>query len=141
MRAAPDHGMIHLGSSHSVSETVAGLETILKSEDLTILARIDHSVDAAKGSLEMRATQLLIFWKAPSGTSVSNLIRGKRGSSEVVVEPAAVNNEQEGFGRSSGVKRSYYRIAIPLSQLWSNYVGSPNGSLRIEVFENRLERI
>ena len=52
MRAAPDDGMIHLGSSHSVSETVTGLETILKSEDLTILVSLDHNGDAAKGSLE-----------------------------------------------------------------------------------------
>jgi hypothetical protein len=105
---------------------MAGLETIFEAEDLTNLAPIDHSGDAAKGSVERKATQLLIFWKAPSGAPVSNHVRSKRGSSEVVFEPVAVNNEQEGFGRSAGVKRHYYRIAIPLSELWSNYVGRQN---------------
>jgi hypothetical protein len=69
MRAAPDHGMIHLGSSHSVSETVTRLETILKSEDLTILARIDHNGDAAKGSREMRATPTSHLLESPIGNT------------------------------------------------------------------------
>ena len=45
-------------------------------------------------------------------------IRGKRGVVECVIEPRAVNNEEEGFGRNAGVKRHYYRIAIPLTELW-----------------------
>jgi nitrile hydratase subunit beta len=71
---------------------------------------------------------------------VPNYIRGKRGSVEAVIEPPAVNNEDEGFGRNAGEKRHYYRIAIPLSELWPNYTGSPNDGLRIEVFETWLER-
>src|SRR5882762_10977346 len=69
MRAAPDDGMIHLGSFHSVSETVTGLETILKSKDLTILARIDHNGDAAQGSLEMRATPTSHLLGSPIGNT------------------------------------------------------------------------
>jgi len=69
-----------------------------------------------------------------------NYIRGKRGLIEAVIEPPAINNEDEGFGRNAGVKRHYYRIAIPLSELWPGYTGSRNDGLRIEVFETWLER-
>jgi nitrile hydratase len=71
---------------------------------------------------------------------VPNYIRGKRGRVETVIEPPAVNNEEEGFGRNAGAKRHYYRIAIPLTELWPKYAGSPNDGLRIEVFETWLER-
>jgi hypothetical protein len=71
---------------------------------------------------------------------VPTYIRGKRARVEAVVEPAAINNEDEGFGRNAGVKRHYYRIAIPLTELWPRYAGSKNDGLRIEVFETWLER-
>jgi uncharacterized protein (DUF302 family) len=64
----PDHGLIHLSSPYSVPETLARLETILKSKGLAILARIDHSGDAAKAGLKMLPTELLIFGNAKSGT-------------------------------------------------------------------------
>ena len=67
-------------------------------------------------------------------------IRGKRARVEAVIKPPAVNNEEEGYGRNAGDKRHYYRIAIPMSELWKNYAGSPNDGLRIEVFETWLER-
>jgi hypothetical protein len=34
----------------------------------------------------------------------------------------------------------HYRVAIPLTDLWPGYAGSPNDGLRIEVYENWLER-
>ena len=71
---------------------------------------------------------------------VPNYIRGKPATVEAVIEPAAINNEEEGFGRNAGEKRHYYRIAIPLTQLWPRYAGSANDGLRIEVFETWLER-
>jgi nitrile hydratase len=60
---------------------------------------------------------------------------------ETIIAPPAVNNEEEGFGRNAGSKRHYYRIAIPLSEIWAGYAGSPKDGLRIEVFETWLERI
>ncbi len=72
---------------------------------------------------------------------VPNYIRGKRGVVEAVIEPAAVNNEEEGFGRNAGSKRHYYRIAILMTELWPAYAGSSSDGLRIEVFETWLERI
>jgi nitrile hydratase len=53
----------------------------------------------------------------------------------------AVDNEEEAYGRNAGSKGHYYRIAIPMTEIWSDYVGSPNDGLRIEIFENWLERI
>jgi uncharacterized protein (DUF302 family) len=64
----PDNGMIHLSSPHTVTETLARLETIVQTKGLTILARIDHSGDAAKAGLEMHPAKLLIFGNAKSGT-------------------------------------------------------------------------
>ena len=71
---------------------------------------------------------------------VPRYIRGTRGSIEAVIEPAAINNEEEGFGKNAGQKGYYYRVAIPLTELWPNYAGSPRDGLRIEVFETWLER-
>lgn len=71
---------------------------------------------------------------------VPNYIRGKHGRVEAVIEPRAVNNEEEGFGWNAGLKRHYYRLAIPLTELWPKYSGAPQDGLRIEVFETWLER-
>lgn len=63
-----NNGLIHLSSPHTVFETLARLETIVQAKGLTILARIDHSGDAAKAGLKMQPTKLLIFGNAKSGT-------------------------------------------------------------------------
>jgi hypothetical protein len=67
-------------------------------------------------------------------------IRGKIAVVEAVIEPPALNNEEEGFGRNAGMKRHYYRLAIPLAESWPGYAGSANDGLRIEVSESWLER-
>lgn len=67
-------------------------------------------------------------------------LRGKRGIVELVIEPAAVDNEEEGYGRNAGSRRHYYRIAVAMTQVWPDYVGSANDGMRIEVFETWLER-
>ncbi len=68
-------------------------------------------------------------------------IRGKRGSVEKIIEPMGIDNEEESFGRNAGSKLHYYRIAIPLTELWPSYAGSHQDGLRIEVFETWLVRI
>jgi nitrile hydratase len=68
-------------------------------------------------------------------------VRGKSAVVEAVMEPANLDNEEEGFGRNAGSKLHYYRVAIPLTELWPGYAGSPRDSLRIEIFETWLERI
>lgn len=72
---------------------------------------------------------------------VPTYLRGKAGVVEAIIEPSAVDNEQEGYGRNAGAKLHYYRIAIPMTEIWLDYVGSPNDGLRIEIFETWLERI
>jgi uncharacterized protein (DUF302 family) len=44
------------------------LETVVQSKGIAVLARIDHSGDAAKADLEMHPTKLLIFGNAKAGT-------------------------------------------------------------------------
>jgi nitrile hydratase len=71
---------------------------------------------------------------------VPRYIRGKHCVIEGVIEPCGVNNEEEGFGRNAGQKRHYYRVAIPLSEVWPGYMGPGSDGLRIEIFENWLQK-
>ncbi len=66
-------------------------------------------------------------------------IRGKRGWVEAVVDPLAVENEEEGLGRNAGSERHRYRIAIPFTEVWPDYAGSLQDALGIDVFETWLE--
>ena len=68
MPALPDNGMVHLSSPYSVPETCQRLETIVLARGLSILARIDHSGDAAKVGLAMLPAQLVIFGNPKAGT-------------------------------------------------------------------------
>lgn len=54
-------------------------------------------------------------------------------------QPGAIDNEEEAYGRNAGKRRHYYRVAIPLADLWPGYTGPAHDSLRIEVYENWLE--
>lgn len=83
-----------------------------------------------------------ILTRTPVGHyRVPTYLRGKRGTVERVIQPLGVDNEQEAYGRNAGAKRHYYRIAIPMTEIWPDYAGSPRDGLRIEVFETWLERI
>jgi uncharacterized protein (DUF302 family) len=63
-----NQGLVHLESPCTVTETLTRLERLVRSKGLTVLARIDHSGDAARVGLEMRATELLIFGNPKAGT-------------------------------------------------------------------------
>ena len=83
-----------------------------------------------------------VLTRSPIGHyRVPTYLRGKTGLVEAVIEPVGVDNEEEGFGRNAGSKGHYHRIAIPMTEIWPDYVGSPRDGLRIEVFETWLERI
>jgi nitrile hydratase len=112
-------------------------------EGVRTIPRVQLPVVKAGGEDPMFAPgdEVLISSRSPIGHfRVPNYIRGKKGIVEAVIEPAAVNNEEEGYGKNAGNKRHYYRIAIPMSTLWPQYSGSPEDGLRIEVFETWLER-
>lgn len=72
---------------------------------------------------------------------VPTYVRGKSGSVEKVIEPVAIDNEEEGYGRNAGSKRHYYCVAFRMSEIWPDYAGSERDGLHIEVFETWLERI
>jgi hypothetical protein len=83
-----------------------------------------------------------ILTRAPIGHyRVPLYVRGKRGTIESVIEPVAVDNEEEAYGRNAGSRRHYYRVAIPMREIWPDYSGSQGDGLRIEVFETWLEQI
>jgi uncharacterized protein (DUF302 family) len=65
---APDSGLIHVNSSHSVTETAKRLEASLLAHGITIFCRVDHSGEADKAGLHMPPTQLLIFGSPKGGT-------------------------------------------------------------------------
>ena len=72
---------------------------------------------------------------------VPHYVRGMVGVIEAAIEPTMLDNEAEAYGRNAGLRRHYYRVAVPMTELWSGYAGSARDGLRIEVFETWLERI
>jgi uncharacterized protein (DUF302 family) len=62
------NGIITLASPHSVPDTLDRLEQILRSKNITIFSRVDHSGEAEKVGLHMPPTQLLIFGNPRGGT-------------------------------------------------------------------------
>jgi uncharacterized protein (DUF302 family) len=65
---ASDAGVVRIASAHSVPETAARLETLLKERGVLIFARIDFSGDAARAGLELRPEQMLILGNPKAGT-------------------------------------------------------------------------
>jgi uncharacterized protein (DUF302 family) len=64
------NGLISHPSPYTVPETLDRLEAILRTKNITIFARIDHSGEAAKAGLTMPPTQLLIFGNPQGGTPI-----------------------------------------------------------------------
>lgn len=89
-----------------------------------------------------KGDRVLILNRCPVGHyRVPRYLRGRTGVVEAVIEPTAVDNEEEGFGRNAGAKRHYYRVAITMTQIWSDYAGSARDGLYIEIFETWLEKL
>ena len=68
MTAIADNGIVHLGASRSVDEVLDHLLSILQTKGITIFAVVDHSGEAAKVGIQMRATKLVIFGNPKAGT-------------------------------------------------------------------------
>lgn len=71
---------------------------------------------------------------------VPTYLRGCLGKVVRVIEPAMIDNEEEGYGRNAGNRRHYYRVAFAMTELWPEYGGPANDALEIEIFETWLER-
>lgn len=81
-----------------------------------------------------------ILTRSPIGHyRVPTYVRGKTATVEAVMN-AGVDNEQEAYGRNAGSRRHYYRLAIPMAEIWPGYGGSAADGLRIEVYETWLEK-
>lgn len=61
-------GVTDIASRHTVDETVARLQGILKAKGVTLFVLIDHSGEAEKAGMKMRPTKLLIFGNPKAGT-------------------------------------------------------------------------
>ena len=61
-------GIVDVASKHTVDETVEKLKGILQAKGVTLFALVDHSGQAEKVGLKMRATKLLIFGTPKAGT-------------------------------------------------------------------------
>ena len=86
--------------------------------------------------------KIRVLTRTPVGHyRVPTYLRGKTGEIEAVIEPAAVDNEEEAYGRNAGSKLHYYRVAFEMTEIWRDYAGSPRDGLRIEIYETWLERI
>ena len=70
--SAVDNGIVSKPSPYTVPETIARLESVLKTKGVMVFAKIDHSAEADKVGLKMRPAQLLIFGNPKAGTPLMN---------------------------------------------------------------------
>lgn len=99
-----------------------------------VFATNERPVFAAGDAVVVADRQPIGHYRVPT------YLRGKRAIVETVIEPIAVDNEEEGYGRNAGGRRHYYRLNVPLSEIWPGYEGSARDALLIEVFESWLEK-
>jgi uncharacterized protein (DUF302 family) len=65
---AMENGIVTKASKHSVDETVARLEEMLRTKGIKLFALVDHSGEAKQAGLSMPPTKLLIFGNPKAGT-------------------------------------------------------------------------
>jgi hypothetical protein len=63
---------------------------------------------------------------------------GKRGTIESVIRSAVIDNHEGAVAGTAESKPHYYRVAVPMTEIWPDYVGSPRDGLRVEIFETWL---
>jgi uncharacterized protein (DUF302 family) len=68
MTSTTGDGLVTRLSNHSVDQTLARLESLLRAKGVTIFALVDHSVEAEKVGIKMPPTKLLIFGNPEAGT-------------------------------------------------------------------------
>lgn len=105
--------------------------------------RVERPPVVAEGEVEkFRAgDRVRIALRFPIGHyRVPRYVRGKVGVVDSVLSPRIVDNEEEGFGRSAGLRKTYYRIALRMRELWPEYSAGSSDQLVIEVIETWLER-
>jgi uncharacterized protein (DUF302 family) len=63
-------GIVTKASPHSVGDTVARLQGLLKARNLTLFAVVDHSGEAERVGQHMPDTKLVVFGSPTAGTPV-----------------------------------------------------------------------
>ncbi len=61
-------GLMTKQSNHSAKDTADKLESLIKSQGLTLFARVNHQQNAAKADLELGPTEVIIFGNPKAGT-------------------------------------------------------------------------
>jgi uncharacterized protein (DUF302 family) len=114
MERRPATGVISRPTRASVSETVDRLLTLLDTKGIKVFARIDHSGEAARVGLTLRATTLVIFGNPAAGTPVMEvaplaaldlplkLLIWERDDGQVFVSYNAVSHLAERYGLDPG---------------------------------------
>jgi hypothetical protein len=81
---------------------------------------------AGEASILKPGDAVRIMTRSPIGHyRVPVHLRGKKGSVEAVIERAAVDNAEEGYGRNAGSRRHCYRVAIAMTGIWPNSDDKP----------------
>jgi len=62
------NGVVRIASLHSVADTVAKLEGMLRAKNVKLFDIVDHSGEAERAGLKMPNTKLLIFGNPKAGT-------------------------------------------------------------------------
>lgn len=65
---ATENGIVTIPGKHSVDETVAKIEEMLRANNVKLFAVVDHSGEAEKAGLTMPPTKVLIFGNPKAGT-------------------------------------------------------------------------
>jgi nitrile hydratase len=136
----------HASGTESYNNRISPGPTILSElMEGSLLSKIEKisGVVPAEGEVPVfgEGDTVVIATRQPIGHyRMPTYLRGKAGQIEAVIPGMAVDNEEEGFGRNAGSKGHYYRVAIPMTEIWPDYVGSANDGLRIEIFETWLEK-
>lgn len=68
MSAITGNGVVRIASQHSVADTVAKLEAMLRAKNVKLFTIVDHSGEAASAGLKMPNTKLLVFGNPQAGT-------------------------------------------------------------------------
>ena len=62
------NGLLQIASKYAVDETVKRLESVLAKHEVRVFTVVDHSGEAEKVGMKMRATKLVIFGNPKGGT-------------------------------------------------------------------------
>lgn len=62
--------LIKKQSEHNVKDTMDKFEALVKSKDMTVFARVNHTANAATVDMEMNDAEVLIFGNPKGGTVI-----------------------------------------------------------------------